>query len=434
MPGMDGVEVARKIKAELHLSAIPIIIMVTAYNREDILKRAEQVGLNGFLIKPVNASVLFDTIMEIMGQRVSKRMRLPGPSKEYTIFQERIRGSRVLVVEDNEVNRQIATDLLRSFGVEPKTASSGHEALELVSREAFDALLMDVQMPDMDGYQTTRHVREQNLDLPIIAVTAHSMVGDREKCLDAGMNDYVAKPVDPDKLLAVLAKWIKPALRPWPVEIDVREDHPAPISLPENLPWLDIQTVLKRYNYHYEDYFNLLRLFLNNHSIIGAKIIESLRQGDIEQSEKLVHSLKGTAGAIMAKEVHAAAIELEMAIKTGQKERYGELSAGVEKSLQPVLDSIKLILNQAESVGEEESEPKNIPAIRALLSELKYKIKESDLIDSEMLMPLNSAFPGEKALIHDLEAFIVNFDYDRASIILQKFAQLVDENGKGDTA
>ena len=159
MPGIDGIEAASRIKNHPSLSKVPAIILVTAYGREEIMQKAEDSGLDGYLIKPVNASVLFDAVMQAFGEEIPETSRLTRRQKEADALQE-IRGARILLVEDNEINQQVAGEILKGAGLIVAIANNGQEAVDAVKETNYDAVLMDVQMPVMDGYEATRRIRK----------------------------------------------------------------------------------------------------------------------------------------------------------------------------------------------------------------------------------------------------------------------------------
>jgi len=209
---MDGITTSELIKQDSRLAHIPIIIM-TAFGQEEEMRRAEAVGVEGFLIKPIKQSVCFDTIMNIMGYQGSGRVMQKGAIHVFTkdtSAMKHLHDTRVLVVEDNKINRMVVEGILSKAGVIVETAGNGIEALNILKQKTFDLVLMDVQMPEMDGLEATQHIR-RDLEintLPIIALTAHAMKGDREMCLEAGMNDYIVKPLSQKRLLLTLSKWI----------------------------------------------------------------------------------------------------------------------------------------------------------------------------------------------------------------------------------
>ncbi len=218
MPGMNGDEATQRIHRDPEIPYKPKIVMVTAYGREEVIRLAEQAGVDGFLIKPVSPSTLLDTILPVLG-----RARIFGTDEQHRGGKAELAGSgqlagaRLLLVEDNEINREFATELLRSEGIEVEAAENGQVAIDMVRRQDYDAVLMDVQMPVMDGLEATRRIRAlaetpdgaRFAALPIIAMTALAMAQDAERSNAAGMNDHVTKPIAPDQLMATLAKWVR---------------------------------------------------------------------------------------------------------------------------------------------------------------------------------------------------------------------------------
>jgi two-component system sensor histidine kinase/response regulator len=214
MPGMDGIEAARQIQA-LGLADAPHLVMVTAYGREEVLKEAGDAGIEDVLIKPVNASLLFDTAMRVLGGAVSDR-RSAGDAPSLLLEEmAAIKGARILLVEDNDLNQEVASEILRDAGFVVEIADNGQIAVNMVTKNAgepWDIVLMDMQMPVMDGVTATVEIRKDARfnDLPIVAMTANAMQQDKDKCLAAGMVDFVTKPIQPDELWAALRRWVKP--------------------------------------------------------------------------------------------------------------------------------------------------------------------------------------------------------------------------------
>ena len=214
MPGMDGIETARQIQG-LGLAQSPHLVMVTAYGREEVIKEASNAGIEDVLIKPVNASLLFDTAMRVLGAEITDR-RSAGDAPSLLLEEmAAINGARILLVEDNELNQEVASEILKDAGFVVDIADNGLIAVNKVtsnSGEPWDIVLMDMQMPVMDGVTATVEIRKDaRFDgLPIVAMTANAMQQDKEKCLAAGMVDFVTKPIQPDELWAALRRWIKP--------------------------------------------------------------------------------------------------------------------------------------------------------------------------------------------------------------------------------
>ena len=338
MPGIDGIETARRIKNLPGLSRMPRIILVTAYGREEIMRQAEKMGLDGFLFKPVSPSVMFDTIMQAFGQEAPRELRTDTKKELKAVASERLAGAKVLLVEDNEINQQVAMEILSGAGVKVTVTSNGQEALAAVKRQNFDVVLMDVQMPVMDGYTATRKIRELEAQgpkqeagyisasaasLPIIAMTAHAMSGDHEKSIAAGMDDHITKPIDAVKLFQTLAKWIgprdavqKPAEdSPAPTIPQAKEPAPPEQILPDELPEFDLAEGLQRLMGNRTLYRKLLINFAMQYNQAAAKIHSALDTDDFTQAHGMVHAIKGVAGNLAAKDLQAQSVALEKLVK-----------------------------------------------------------------------------------------------------------------------
>ena len=216
MPGMDGIQAARLIKEDPHLKTRPAVVLVTAFGREEVREEAERIQMDGYLLKPVTASMLFDTLVALFAGAGQDRTALAPLADRHA---DRLRGLRILLAEDNEINQQIAVELLEGVGATVEVANDGVEAVrKLLSQPMppkYDVVLMDLQMPEMDGYQATQKIRSDPrfASFPIIAMTAHATIEERQKCLDAGMNGHVSKPIDPSSLFDTLERFVAPTVK-----------------------------------------------------------------------------------------------------------------------------------------------------------------------------------------------------------------------------
>jgi len=351
MPGMDGIEASRRIKNHTGLSKIPAILVVTAYGREEVMQQAEEVGLEGFLLKPVNPSMLFDTIMQAFGEAVPKISRVSQRQEQEAETLKHIQGAQLLLVEDNEINQQVAKKILEGAGLNVALANNGQEAVNAVKENEYDAVLMDVQMPVMDGYTATREIRkdERFKELPIIAMTAHAMAGDEDKSLQAGMNGHVTKPIDPDQLFSTLQKWVKPSEKRVQIqqpEVPVERSEldkavPEEEELPASLLGFDLTDGLKRLQGNKRLYRKLLLNFATDYCEAANDIRTALDAKDFEQTHSLVHNLKGLAGNLAATELQAAAVNLEKLAKGVEKK------APSAKELNLKFSDLENALNQA---------------------------------------------------------------------------------------
>ncbi|MEO6172939.1 MAG: response regulator, partial [Arenimonas sp.] len=321
MPGMDGIEAARKLRAE-KLAHLPHLVMVTAYGREEVIRGAEEASLEDVLIKPVSASTLFDSVVRVLGGRpVERRMRVDGPS----LLAEQlatIKGARVLLVEDNLLNQEVAMELLRDAGFQVDLAENGEIAVAKIQQASYDIVLMDMQMPVMDGMAATREIRQLPgfASLPIVAMTANAMEGDRQRCLAAGMNDHVAKPIEPDDLWQALLKWVKArhSTDAGSASAGLPSEAPALPAGIAAIAGLDVSNGLRRVLGKTPLYLRMLRRFIDGQGDAIAAIHSALDNGDLETAERLAHTARGSAGNIGATELESLAAQVESGIKDRQ--------------------------------------------------------------------------------------------------------------------
>ena len=348
MPGIDGISASKEIKEDPQLAYIPIIL-TTVFGKEEDMRQAETIGIDAFLIRPLKPSLLFDTITYLFGYKKSEEadQRYRAVVSQPQIL-ERLRGAKILLVEDNAINLEVASEILSNAGIIVETAYNGKEAVEAVNRNSYDCVLMDIQMPEMDGFEATRVIRkneeqQQATHIPIIAMTAHAMKDDRAKCIEAGMDDYVAKPIDLEDLFSKLSKYIKSVKRdkgPGRL-IDNIDDEEFEKDLPSILPGINIEEGLRRLGGNKKLFKKLLKAFSTEFSDAVEEIRKALNDQDMELAHRLVHTLKGVAGNIATIDVQAAAQELNVAIKEGASDKYDMLLGNVEKKLSDVLKSIQ---------------------------------------------------------------------------------------------
>jgi len=315
MPGMDGIEAAKEIRA-LGLRPAPRFAIITAYGREEVITEAEAAGIDDVLIKPVSASILFDAAMHLLGSRGSERREEASAPAMNVGADPGLAGARVLLVEDNDLNQDVALEILRGAGCSVDLAADGASAVEKARERKFDLVLMDVQMPTMDGITATVEIRKTaGLELlPVIAMTANAMKEDRERCLAAGMNDFISKPIDPDAMFATMRRFYSGgAAAPSPPASARAAAGGAPI-----IEGIDTEGGLKRVLGNSRLYLDLLLRYRDGQGGAASKIRAALAEGDRASAERMAHTLKGVSGNIGADEAQAAAAELEGAISQGR--------------------------------------------------------------------------------------------------------------------
>jgi two-component system sensor histidine kinase/response regulator len=319
MPGMDGAQATRVIKEDSQLSRIPAVIMVTAFGRDEVREEADKAHVDGFLVKPVTRSMLVDSLVNLFATGAAEVAPAPVSTDEHG---GRVVGARILLTEDNEINQQIAVELLEGAGALVQVANNGREAVEKLSQAVYDLVLMDLQMPVMDGFQATAKIRSDPrfAKLPIIAMTAHATVEERQKCLDAGMDDHISKPIDPVAMFETIGHHYRPGSSRKTDISAPQPSKPAGEVLPD-LPGIDVVLGLKRVAGNRKLYFKLLRDFYRDYPAAVQKIEEAIVGKRDEEALRLAHTLKGVAGNLGAMDLYTAAEEVESALKAGEAEK-----------------------------------------------------------------------------------------------------------------
>ena len=337
MPGLDGVQAARLIQG-LSLTTKPILVLVSAHGREEMQVEAKSVGITNLLVKPVSPSLLFDTTMEALGAHAARgRAREARTSRPALLEAEDsslgLQGARVLLVEDNEINQQIACELLGDAGLVVEVAQDGAEALKMVHSAVYDLVLMDMQMPVMDGVTATRAIRRigRLRNLPIIAMTANARAEDRQSCLDAGMDDFLSKPIDPEVLWAKLHQWLKPRAPTLEPLIDFSFDLSPDVwatttatplarladDLPYGIDGLDVAAGLSHMMGKKPLFLTMLRKYVAGQKGAVTAIQSALDAQDATTAQRVAHTLKGVSATVGAHMVAARADVVEMAIRHG---------------------------------------------------------------------------------------------------------------------
>jgi PAS domain S-box-containing protein len=433
MPGMNGIETGKRILKIPDLPLPPHLVMVTAYGREEVLKQAEESGFENVLIKPVTSSILFDTAVVALGADQERPEPVDaGPSFDI----DRLRGARVLLVEDNEINQEVAIGQLEDAEVFVDLAENGEVALSMAKDNDYDVVLMDMQMPVMDGIEATRILRANRRyeTLPIIAMTANAMASDRELCLEAGMNDHIAKPIDPEQLFGVLLRWIRRTDGDGKIANIRTSAHAAKGQASETdvvIPGIDVRSGLKRTGGHRQRYETLLRKFAEQQLDTADAMQAALSKGDAATAERIAHSLKGAAGTLGAAALSEAAASAETAIKTGRGVDAALKSLSV--ALDPVLAGIRQALPD-EGAGNGAGAPGGDPAtVKEPLIRLRRLLESDDGEAADYIVDAKSRLKGvlTPAEIKMLSERIGNFDFEAALKCLSGIASRLSLNLEG---
>ncbi|MES2482731.1 MAG: response regulator, partial [Pseudomonadota bacterium] len=433
MPVMDGVELIDRL-GHTQKAGLPAAIMVTAFRRDDALAKARERGveLPAVLIKPVTPSSLLEVIATALGEQ-----HAPGDTSGLAddgarADMDQLRGARVLLVEDNDMNQELALELLASAGIEVVTAFHGKQALDILMADRdFDGVLMDCQMPIMDGYSATRAIRgvEHFKDLPILAMTASAMAGDRDKALAAGMLDHIAKPYDVPAMFATMARWIRPAKQRSSTQPDPASNAPADDlvdGLPDAIAGVDLQAGLATSSGNQALYQRMLMQFAKRQRHFADEFDQARSSTDATAAQRCAHTLRGTAGNIGARDLAASAAKLEQACKASAPD--DDLGATLRETL-VALDRVIQDLDRwiASSPRSTESPPlasaEPVDAVRTLeaIDRLRALLKVGDAAASQVWDDQAALFRA--ALPHDWPAIgehMQAFDFDEALVVMER--------------
>lgn len=436
MPELDGIETTRRIKGNPRITNVPAVLMATAYGREEVRLLAENAGIKGFLVKPINPSLLYDMIMEIFGKEIKEEVdlisRMPEQIADNSLALKSINGAKILLVEDNSINQQVATELLELAGLVVTVANNGKEAVQAVNASEFDLVLMDIQMPEMDGHEATQIIRKESRfdSLPIVALTAHALVGEREKCLNVGMNDYLSKPIKTKDLYRVLIELIKPGER----RVSVGKESPGSKEdydkFPLELPGINLSEGLKNVGGEKVFFRKLLLEFYNDYRTAAREIKEALSNGQKEYAQRRAHTIKGVAATIGAGQLRKNASDLEEAFIHDSKNDKQTLIDKLSKSLDEVLESIGTMLAPVDKILSEEPESVDDQKIDqakvgSLMTKLMSLLREGDSDSKECFEALQKNIIGSQFREHidKIQEQIENYDFEDARGTLMQLAK-----------
>ncbi|WP_432463128.1 PAS domain S-box protein [Agarivorans sp. QJM3NY_33] len=428
MPDMDGVETVRRIR---QLGLNPDVIMITAFGREELSQEAKGVPLDAILTKPVTPSHLFDTIIQVrkieIFEQTRREVKLQGANQDIA----NLVGANILVVEDNDINQELIIELLESNQIHSQLCCDGAEAVEYLRTHHVDGVLMDCQMPIMDGYTATKVIRHQLAlaDLPIIALTANALAGDRQKAIDAGMNDHISKPINVNNLFAVLAKWINLGERPPETQIlDHRlVPHHVDIPLPD-IEGLDTVVGLANANGSKSLYCKLLSKF-SQQDVIDSLVLANLEER-LQDAERIAHTIKGVSATLGM----ASLSQLAMLIE-GQAES-GFINAIDIEQLQAKMVPLQQSLREyftdnpetSNGVDDESTPEVSDKALSLCLDKLATLLEDFDSESNEYLDNHHEILSRFPPLAKELQRLIEEYDYEAAGQIVLSMQRQLNTN------
>ena len=431
MPGLNGIDTVRQIQAALKSDA-PKVIMVTAFGRQDALENARREGvqLQSVLNKPTTASTLLESITEGLGYVMASEPRANQRNDELEESIAKLRGARVLVVEDNDMNQQLTEELLNRAGISTVIANNGQEALDILQGDcAFDGILMDCQMPVMDGYSATKHIRATApwAHIPVIAMTANAMSDDKALALEVGMKDHIAKPINVDKMFAVMQRWITPA-HPSDASVPVTSSFQGSAQAADFplLKGIDTRAGLQRALNDAELYTRLLRSFLASYGTFPDQFAQALTAHDLPMATRLAHTLRGSAGTIGATALTDAAHALELAcLNRATGEQIASELQTTTGALTHVMDALGAFSTPDNAPTPQSAMPHlDEQEVRARLAELRTHLDNSDSKAVDMMVDLMQMVKGHPwaTQLRATQKAVNDFDFDLALLELNKIS------------
>jgi CheY-like chemotaxis protein len=426
MPGMNGIETVRAMRDDRRLTKLPMVILITAHGHEEVKAEADTADIAAVLLKPIAPATMLETITNLFGAKLSPSAGDASPPNAVPTVAAHLRGLRVLVVEDNEINREIATELLTDAGLKVEIAENGRIACArvLYSGEHFDAILMDVQMPDMDGIEATARIRQDwPADrLPIIAMTAHAYEAERLRCFDAGMNDHIAKPVDPALLVRKLDQWLKP--RPSatvaPAILGIAVTPLLGGILPDSLPPFDLDAALVRVNGKRPLLRKLILDFGDSFAAAIPTLRDQIARGELVDARRLAHTLKGVAGALEIGAVAQAAAQTETALAAGDLSRIEDLMATLEQALLPALRAAAQMKGEAPAITVGSAERLDYAGSVVMIDELRDLLQRRSLRARKAFdyLELTLGATPERSGLLAVKAALDKLNFDQALTLL----------------
>ena len=437
MPGLDGIETIRRIHLTVHddgHNPPPAILMVSACARDAVLEQEGELPVDAFLHKPVGPALLYHSMLQVLqpqlGQPEAPAVAIPSLADL-----PRLDGARILLAEDNADNREVALDFMAAARMLVDVAFNGVDAVRMAQAGDYDLVLMDIQMPGLDGLDATREIRKdpRTRDLPIVAMTAHALPSDRLKSLAAGMNDHVTKPIDPDLLFCTLLKWIDPARLagrpPLPVPA-APQGAPATVAgaralpaLPA-VPGLDWGQALDKVDGQRSRLEKRASSFVREYADAPRILREALGGSDHQRLQSLAHNLKSSAAYVGAFELAASADRLERDLRNGQAEHLAFQVPGLVAAAETVLAALAQL---AEAAQPRQADP---AALSGLLGRLQEHLHADDARAEDVLSELEPLLAGrpQGPLLAELRRAVRDLEYAAALAPLAALAASLELN------
>ena len=440
MPVMDGFMVAQSIRNNSSLIRQPVIILVTGHGGEDLQSKIDPALIDAVLLKPVSGSHLLDTIQECL---IQQRKSASGSSISH-MFRDgdeinALLGAKVLIAEDNRINQEVIAGLLEPYGLELTLVGNGRDAVNAVQNQQFDLIMMDIQMPQLDGFQATEQILAMRLPKvpPVIAMTAHAMKEDIEQCLAQGMNDHIAKPVDPDVLKRILVKWIEPRVISGLVPIESKKS-PEPFSI----RGVDLNIALRSAADNPKLLKRLMKQFAEDYAQGIQPALDYMAEGNWVELERWLHTLKGTSATLGMTAIAEETRKTELIFQNNKLPGNHDLQL-LTGMLVTMVNNVLSFVSDQEVIAEAASEQKailddifrnammplgqsdvNPEEIKSRVHEIRSMLTDGDAEVLDKVPELMELLQNDEQLLQhgaDLMELVDSFEFDQALELLTQF-------------
>lgn len=414
MPGKDGIETASEIKSMMHMSKVPAILMLTGYDLDEVRKNDKSVHIDAFLSKPVIKSALIQTISQLIN---TNRFRPEALEKNITKVLDTEEDIYILLAEDNLINQQIVRELLEHPLFHVDVVGNGVAAINAITQYDYDLVLMDIQMPDLDGLEATRRIRNtfSKEVLPIIAMTAHAMEEDRLKCFEAGMNDYMSKPIVEEVFFNMMAKWIDKKMTIKEIEGELSFEHN---EISSKLMNFQTKAPIAALRGNWKLYIKLLRDFYRKYGDLELSLTGLIEEGDYVSAKNLIHSIRGISGNLGAMDLFIVSQTLETDLNKGNLSKTNNSLKAFLEEFKRVISDIALIKEESDDylIHEESIHSKASMGLDLLIKDIKTLLKNGSSETEEYIPALRNLASNTEwaALGEELIDQIENYDFDEA--------------------
>ena len=425
LPELTGIDLYKRLISNTDLT-VPKTIFVSATGRESYYNQVNQLGVKNFLVKPISQSLMFDAVMNALKGTAWSQANTGQIEESQIKYQRALTDKRVLLVEDNDINQLVAKDILEQVGIQVSIACNGEEAIKHVHANKFDAVLMDVQMPIMDGYKATEILRKtySSLELPIIAMTANALRGDRERSIESGMNDYISKPINPELLFETLGKWL--------LGSSIKKvEKPLVIIANDSTQVLDFEKTLIRLGNKKDFYYDLLKRYCDNYSDLVREFSDLRLNKQYDEAKRLIHSLKSVSGNIGAMKLSRFIVQFEEQYESYDEKCLGEKLEELSNLNEELLNTIQRTLSIKDPEEKLLSSDFNVYEAFSKLQEALEKARAKEIKECMNYLVTNTPGSPYSTQINETKKLVDRFRFKDAKAMVEEIMGLVKVSNNG---